>query len=171
VTLLPHLVNERAPTWPTTSGSIVGITAATSAAAIYRAAMTASYYRLAAILDLVEGATRPVERVVVSGGVLNSPRLLAILSDALGRDLHVCRERESSLRGAALHVLRERDVAIAPLPGGRTIRHNPEIAARHRERRNVHGAFERLLERSRQAATSDCSGGLAAASAFSILRK
>jgi gluconokinase len=149
VILLPHLVAERAPTWPGAHGCISGITAATSAPELYRAAMTASYYRLAAILDRLEKATLPITRVIVSGGVLASPRLLAILADAVGRDLHVCRERESSLRGAALHVLAQGGRTLAPLHAGRVVRHQPHLAAQHRERRFAHAEFERLLEHSR----------------------
>jgi gluconokinase len=149
LTVLPHLVRERAPNWPQTSGCMAGVTAATTAGDFYRAAITGSYYRLAAILDLLEDATVPVGKVIVSGGVLASPRLLAILADSLGRDLHVCRERESSLRGAALHVFSRGGMEFPRLPPGRIIRHRPQLATQHLERRRAHTAFERLLARVR----------------------
>ncbi len=150
VTILPHLVSERAPTWPTnTGGTFTGITAATSAAEIHRAAMTAAYYRLASILDLLEAVTGPTEQVIVSGGVLKSPRLLAILADAIGRDLHVCPVPESSLRGAAVYALQRLGCEVAPLRSGRIIRQRPPLASKHRERRRGQAELERRMSSER----------------------
>jgi gluconokinase len=140
--VLPHLVQERAPTWPDrVSGTFAGLTHVTSAADIYRGATTATYYRLADILE----ALPPAEEVIVSGGVLKSKASLAILADCLGRDIHVCRELESSLRGAAIFALAKLGYTVPPLRTGKLVRHNPALADKHRVRREKQRALERLL--------------------------
>jgi gluconokinase len=146
LTVLPYLVSERAPTWPEqVGGTITGITAVSSAAEIFRAATTATYYRLADILDSVDPAVTRVEEVIVSGGVLKSAASLRILADCVGRDIRICRELESSLRGAAVHALTLLGREIAPLRAGSLIVHRPALAAKHRVRRQRQADFERLL--------------------------
>jgi sugar (pentulose or hexulose) kinase len=104
LTLLPFWVSERAPTWPETlSGTISGLTQATTAADLLRATISAVSCRLEQILELSEGATK-AKKIIVSAGVLRSPATLQILANALGRDLEVSRESEASLRGAAVYV-------------------------------------------------------------------
>jgi gluconokinase len=146
VTVLPYLVSERAPTWPEqVGGTITGMTAVTSAAEIFRAATTATYYRLAEIVDALDPAGTRVEEVIVSGGVLKAPASLRILADCLGRDIQICHELESSLRGAALHALTFLGHEIAPLRRGRVVAHRPAITAEHRLRRQRQIDLERLL--------------------------
>ncbi len=53
LTILPFWAGERAPTWPENlSGTIVGLSQATTAADIVVAALVAVYYRLADILEI-----------------------------------------------------------------------------------------------------------------------
>ncbi len=146
LTILPFLVGERAPTWPENlRGTIVGLTPTTGARDLFRAGTTASFYRLAAILDQLHPA--PESEVIVSGGVLNSPPALAILADCLGRDLRVCRELESSLRGAAVYALEKIGYHPSPLRPGRIVRCRRDFAALHRERRAKQEELERRLRR------------------------
>jgi gluconokinase len=146
LTVLPFLVRERAPTWPeNVPAAVTGVTAVTSAADVCRAATTATYYRLADILDSLERAVTPVDEVIVSGGVLKSPASLRILADSLGRDIQVCRELESSLRGAAVHALAHLGCEVAPLRAGPRVRHRPALTAKHRLRRKRQADFERRL--------------------------
>lgn len=148
LTVLPYFVNERAPSWPENlRGTITGLAATTSAADIFRAATTSTCYRLAEILDRIEGAIDPAEEVIVSGGILQSPTALTILADCLGRDLRICRELESSLRGAARHALDHLGLTSAPVSAGKFVRHRPALAEQHRERRLKQAALERLLSR------------------------
>jgi gluconokinase len=140
--VLPHLVSERAPTWPeNVLGTFAGLTHVTSAADIYRAVTTATYYRLADILE----ALPPAEEIIVSGGVLKSKASLEILADCLGRDIHVCRELESSLRGAAIFALTKLGYKVPPIRAGKLVRHNPALAEKHRARRGKQRALERLF--------------------------
>ncbi|HEY0369118.1 MAG TPA: FGGY family carbohydrate kinase [Chthoniobacterales bacterium] len=142
--ILPFWVQERAPTWPNElRGMILGLRPTTSAADILRATTTSVFYRLAAIIERMPRANE----AIVSGGILHSPASLAILADALGRDIRICAEMESSLRGAATHGLQHLGFETAPLPRGKVIRHQPALAAKHRERRARQEELERALTR------------------------
>lgn len=146
LTILPFWVGERAPTWPEDlRGTITGLTPRSSAADILRAAMTSTYYRLAGILDVLESAVPRTEEIIISGGVLHSRVSLKILADSLGRDIRVCTELESSLRGAATYSLRNLGYAPASLQRGELVRHRPALAEQHRARRAQQDALERLL--------------------------
>jgi gluconokinase len=146
ITVLPFWVNERAPTWPENqSGTVVGLTQATSAAEIFRAATTSVFNRISQILDLLETALGRAERVIVAGGVVRSMPMLQVLADAIGHDLEVCREPEASLRGAAVHALNCLGDSPAPLPKGKIISYDSMLAARHRENRERQIALEKLL--------------------------
>lgn len=146
LTVLPFWVSERAPTWPEKlRGTITGLTPVTSAADIYRAATSSTYYRLAEILEAIESAGHSTAEIIVSGGVLHSAALLAILADCLGRDIRVCTELESSLRGAAVHALQSLGSVPAPLRRGRLVRNNHALAERHRTRRAKQALLERRL--------------------------
>ncbi len=148
LTVLPFWVTERAPTWPEDlAGTIIGLTAVTSAADILRAVTTSTYYRLAEILELLPTSSPGAKEVIVSGGILHSPASLRILADTLGSDLRICRELESSLRGAAIHALHQLGHRVAPLRPGRIVRHRPALAEMHRRRRLEQNALERLLSR------------------------
>lgn len=146
ITVLPFWVNERAPTWPENlHGVVMGLNQTTSAAQILRATTCSVFYRLGTILDLVERAAGPAKEVIVSGGILHSPRSLRLLADAMGRDLRVSSEPEASLRGAAVYALERLGHKPAPLRKGRLVRHIPALAVRHRIRRERQAALESLL--------------------------
>jgi sugar (pentulose or hexulose) kinase len=146
LTVLPFWVNERAPTWPEhLQGTMSGLTQATRAPQILRAAITSTYYRLADILDLIETTAGRPRQVIVSGGVAHSAASLRLLADAMGRDLTNCAELEASLRGAALYGLEQIGCAHSSPSKGKTIQYNRALAARHRQRRQRQNALEKLL--------------------------
>ncbi|HEX4630325.1 MAG TPA: gluconokinase [Chthoniobacterales bacterium] len=146
LTILPFWVKERAPTWPENlPGAIVGLTQSTDAAAIFRAAMCATFYRLADILELLEQNAGRAKQVIVSGGILRSKPSLVLLADSLGRDICISAEKEASLRGAAVYVLEKLGHAPAPLPKPKIIRHNSNLAAKHRVRRERQRGLEEQL--------------------------
>jgi glycerol kinase len=127
------------------NATITGLDAATNAADIFRAATTATYYRLAEIFDALGPTIPPLAHVIVSGGVLQSPASLRILADCLGRDIRVSAELESSLRGAAIYALERFGRDVDPLPLGRNVRHRPSLTQKHCERRRRQTELERLL--------------------------
>ena len=146
LTILPFWVNERAPSWPENlRGAIVGLTQSTDAAAIFRAAMCATFYRLADILELLEQNNGRAKQIIVSGGILRSKPALLLLADSLGRDICVSAEQEASLRGAAVYVLEKLGYAAAPLRKPKLIRHNRSLAAGHRVRRERQSILETTL--------------------------
>ncbi|MFL6529880.1 MAG: gluconokinase [Chthoniobacterales bacterium] len=148
LTILPFWVQERAPTWPEDlRGAIVGLRPVTSAADIIRATTTSVFYRLAAIVDEIEVALGRADEIIVSGGILHSPASLAILADSLGRDIRICVEMESSLRGAAIYALEHLGHEVTPLRRGKLVRHRPALAAKHRERHARQEQLERQLSR------------------------
>ena len=70
------------------------------------------------------------KKIIVSGGIGQSPASLQILADSLGRDLEVCADQEASLRGAAVHALERLGHKIAAPKFQRRIRHNRAEASR-----------------------------------------
>jgi gluconokinase len=146
ITVLPFWVAERTPTWPENlAGAIIGLTQATDAAQILRATTCAVFYRLGEILDLIESATGPAKKVIVSGGILRSVASVRLLADALGRDLCVSAEAEASLRGAAVYVLEKLGKKATPLRKARVVRHDRHLAKKHRARRAREVALEKRL--------------------------
>ncbi len=146
LTVLPFWIGERAPSWPPDlGGTIIGLSPTTSATDILRATTTSTFYRLADILERLQTST--ARQVIVSGGILHSPASLAMLADALGSDIRICRELESSLRGAAVHALVNLGLRVKPLRPGRIVRHRVGLAAKHRNRRAAQRELERLLTR------------------------
>jgi gluconokinase len=117
LTVLPFWVGERAPTWPEDlRGTIVGLTASTSARDVLRATQEAVFHRLAQIAELL-----PARQFMVSGGIQKSRAELQLLADVLGRDVVACSEPESSLRGAAVSALEKLGVTVPLPPAGRLI--------------------------------------------------
>ena len=151
LTVLPFWVNERAPTWPEQQhGLIDGLSQATTATQMIRAITCSVFYRLADILDLMEGSTQRYRRIIVSGGILQSSAEIRLLADAIGRDVRVAREAEASLRGAAIHAWRELGFEVKFRPAGTMVRCHKELAAKHRKRRQRQRQLESLLERGRR---------------------
>ena len=146
LTVLPFWVGERAPTWPDhLGGSLVGLTQASDAAEILRATSCAVFYRLGGILDLIEKTIGPAKEIIVSGGVLHSGASLRLLADALGRDLCVSTQAEASLRGAAIYALETLGHEATALRKAKVVRHDRELAKRHRFRREKQVTLEKLL--------------------------
>ena len=143
LTILPFWVSERAPTWPENlEGVIVGLTQATTAADLLHATTAATSHRLAEIFERLEKALGPVKKIVVSGGILQSPASLQILADSLGRDLETCADQEASLRGAAVHALEQSGRKVPAPKRGKQIRYRRKAVRAARQQR----ARQRELE-------------------------
>jgi gluconokinase len=148
LTILPFWASERAPTWPEhLDGVIHGLTQATTAADLLHAATAAVCHRLAEILIQLETSIGRAKRILVSGGILQSPASLQILADSLGRNLDVCADQEASLRGAAVHALEAAGRKLAPPRCDKKVRPNRKFAARARQERERQRALEELLSR------------------------
>lgn len=146
MTILPFWVDERAPSWPDSNGgTITGLTQATTAGDLYRAATTSVFNRIGQILTLLESSTGRSRRIILSAGVVRSDASVRLFADVLGRDIEICRERETSLRGAALHAVRRVGGFPVSLGKGRIVRCVQKLAASHARRRERQVALEKLL--------------------------
>jgi gluconokinase len=146
LTVLPFWVGERAPSWPENlRGTIVGLDQTTTAAQLFRATICATFYRLAEILNRVEDAAGPAEKIIVSGGILHSAASVRLLADAFGRDISVSSQAEASLRGAAVYVLEKLGHRPDSLPKPTVVRHNRNLAKKHRTRREQQVSLEKTL--------------------------
>ncbi|MEO7166826.1 MAG: gluconokinase [Chthoniobacterales bacterium] len=146
LTILPFWVSERAPSWPEElDGVILGLTQASTAADLLHAATAASFQRLGEILVELEKAIGRAKKIIVSGGILQSPASLQILADALGRDLETSAHQEASLRGAAVYALGMLGKKIPRTKRGKIIRHNRSKSAAARAARTRQKNLEGLL--------------------------
>jgi gluconokinase len=134
--ILPFWVEERAPTWPEGQhGLISGLNQATTAGEIARSAATAVFYRLWQILQGLEGSVGRMRRIIVSGGILQSPASVALLADAIGRNIEKSLETEASMRGAAVYALNQLGIQLKAGRRGEIVKHDPKLARMHRARR------------------------------------
>jgi gluconokinase len=103
LTFLPFLGGERSTGWdPDATGTITGLTFATTSADICQAALEGVGFRFAAIADLMT----EIEQVVVTGGaLLKDDHWAQVMADALARPVTRSLVREASLRGAAVAAL------------------------------------------------------------------
>ena len=87
---------------PLLSGLVVGQTLATTAAEIYRALIEATAFGARVIVEQVEQYSLPIEDIVVSGGIAQSPLAMQIYADVLGRTVRLARSANASAAGAAI---------------------------------------------------------------------
>ncbi len=146
LTVLPFWVSERAPSWPEgRRGLIDRLSQATSAGQIARASTMATFYRLGGILKILEKSFGHARRIVISGGILQSPASLPVLADAIGRDVEVSHEQEASLRGAAAYALRQLGMTMQRPVSRKLVKHERGLAAKHRVRHARQQALEMRL--------------------------
>ncbi len=144
--VLPFWVNERAPSWPDDArGVICGLNPTVTAAEIVRSLATASFYRLAQILDILQANGHGISRIIISGGILRSTEAVRLLADSIGHDVEISRVQEASLRGAAVFALEQQGIHLRPLATGRLIKHNRALAKLHALRRAKQEALERRM--------------------------
>jgi gluconokinase len=124
LTILPFITGERSLGWHAEARmTITGLSSHTSPADLLRAAMEALAYQLDGVytqlresLSVQEGVT---PRVIASGGaLLGSKTLQQVIADTLGAPIYPSRDREASVRGAALLALEALGVIpdIAQIP-------------------------------------------------------
>lgn len=120
--VLPFVAGERAPGWSGDArATISGITLATSALDVARAALEGVTYRWAQIATLLRTAVTGTPLIVASGGGLKYvPAWAQLIADALGLPVALSAEPETTSRGVALLALRSlgviRSFADLPVP-------------------------------------------------------
>lgn len=118
LTILPFLRGERAPGWASEATlSISGITPATTAAHIIRAAFEAVAFRFRLIYDRLKPLLAPDSEIVASGGALQENLLWRqILADVLQTPVHLIDVPEATSRGAAILALQALGLPEPPVP-------------------------------------------------------
>ena len=135
LTFQPFLGGERSLGWdPNRRGTIEGLTFATTPLDIAQAALEAVCYRLADVLDAING----IESVVATGAaLLGNDAWLQVLADVLGRPVEVSAVPEGSARGAALVVLERLGVPVPGAPIARIVEPRGERHEIHLRLRQV----------------------------------
>ncbi len=145
---LPFLTGERSPGWNSRArGVLFGLSLHHGRAHFARAMLESVGLRLRSVLEAMEQVAGPAREIRVSGGFVNSPLWLQIVSDILGRSLFVPSTPNTSALGAALlgwHALGE----LPELQGAeRLVGISSEVAPnpdRHDIYSRLFGLYEKL---------------------------
>ena len=118
LTILPFLRGERAPGWATEAAlTISGISPATTAAHIVRAAFEAVALRFRLIYDRLCPLLPAGTEIVASGGALqDNPLWRQILADVMQTPVHLVNVDEATSRGAAILALQALGLPQPPDP-------------------------------------------------------
>jgi gluconokinase len=135
LTFLPFLGGERSLGWdPSRRGAIEGLTFATTPLDIAQAALEGVCYRLADVLEAIDG----LEAIDATGGaLLANPAWLQVLADVLGRPVEVSGVPEGSARGAAMVALERLGLPVPEAPTARIVEPRPERQEIHLRSREV----------------------------------
>lgn len=99
---LPYINGERCPVWDeNSSGIFMGIREYHLTPHFLRAGIESVCYALKNILEVLEETTKIIQ-VNVTGGFINSPEWLQILTDILNKNICVIPGQDASARGAAI---------------------------------------------------------------------
>lgn len=104
LTFVPLLAGERSPGFAShATGSIAGLTQATTAVQIVRAGLEATAIEFARVDQRLDGELPGAKRLIANGaGLLASPAWMQIMADAIGKPVAESKAKEASSRGAAI---------------------------------------------------------------------
>jgi gluconokinase len=104
LTFVPLLAGERSPGFAShATGSLAGLTQATTATDIVRAGLEATAIEFRRVDERLDAILPGARRLVGNGaGLLASPVWMQIMADAIGKPLAESKAREASSRGAAI---------------------------------------------------------------------
>jgi gluconokinase len=98
----PYLSGERAPLWATdASASFIGLTMVHDRRHMARAVAEGIFLNLYTVLQAIEAADAPVERILAVGGFARSAFLRQMVADVFGRAIEFPDDLDSSALGAA----------------------------------------------------------------------
>lgn len=146
VCLVPAFTGLGAPWWDRQAvGLVCGVTAATTAAHVARAALEAVAHQVADVLDAL--GAQDLHTLHADGGATASRLLMQTQADLLGRDVVVSANAEVSALGAALMGFTRLGWDLPDLQAGGGRRYSP--AADAKERREARASWSRALDRAR----------------------
>jgi gluconokinase len=149
--VLPFLTGERNPGYaPHATASFSRMDWRTTPSGIFRGLLEGIALRLALIADELRGEAPAVERVIASGGGIESvPGWCSILADVLGLPVTASAEGQATLRGTALVALDvvAPDTARGHAAIGDTVNPDGAAASAYLEKRRQHAAaYAALVE-------------------------
>jgi len=154
LTFVPLLAGERSPGFAShATGSIAGLTQATTALDIVRAGLEAIAIEFGRVDRLLDAVLPGARRLVANGaGLLASPAWMQIMADAIGKPVAESKAKEASARGAAILALEH----LGAINGdrlrsevGRTYHSEPEAHAAYQVQTARQEELYRLLVRER----------------------
>jgi len=105
--LLPYLLGERAPVWDGEArGAFVGLNTEHQQRHLVRAGMEGISFALLQILEALEAGEGRVKRVYASGGYLQSPAWLQLLSNIFNKEMLHVSVADASAMGACMMAMR-----------------------------------------------------------------
>jgi gluconokinase len=151
LTFLPLIAGERSPGWvDDATGSIKGLTLATTPLDLLQAGLEGVICRILQIYELLRQALPSQPQIIASGGAaMHSPFMLSRLADALGQPVYPSAVGEASARGAALlalealGILQEADDILPPV--GEAYHPDPERHQRFRAMLHAQKEFYRQV--------------------------
>jgi gluconokinase len=154
LTFVPLLAGERSPGFAShASGSIAGLTQATTATDIVRAGLEATAIEFRRVDERLDAVLPGARRLVGNGaGLLASPAWMQIMADAIGKPLAESKAPEASARGAAIlaaEFIRALNSDRLKTEVGRTYRPNPSAHDAYTAQMARQEELYRLLVRDR----------------------
>jgi gluconokinase len=137
LTFVPMLAGERSPGFAShATGSIAGLTQATTALDIVRAGLEAVAIEFGRVDRLLDTVLPGARRLVANGaGLLASPAWMQIMADAIGKPVAESKAKEASARGAAILALEK----IGALDGDRL---RSEVGRTYHSDAEAHGLYQ-----------------------------
>jgi len=154
LTFVPLLAGERSPGFAShATGSIAGLTQATTATDIVRAGLEATAIEFRRVDERLDAVLPGAKRLIANGaGLLASPAWMQIMADAIGKPVAESKAAEASSRGAAILAAEHigaLDGDSMPTVVGRTFRTNPAAYAAYAGQMRRQEELYRLLIRER----------------------
>lgn len=142
---IPFVFGERCPGWrENRRGGFVGIHAAHDEFDLYHAVLEGVLFNMRQCYEILEDLGGKPERILLSGGIMNSKEWAQMAADIFGREILASGVANDSTVGGAL-------VALQAVTGGNQAEvYRPAIASRlvprHRECRAYQRRYQRYLE-------------------------
>jgi len=145
----PFMAGERSPFYnPEARAAVIGMTFSHRREHILRSLMEGVAYRISALYGILSGGDD--FRLVLTGGILDSPAWMQITADFLGRNLWKSGRRYAAAWGAVLVALRALGIVDSPKNLQRFISAGGKIEyahTAHRQYKEVRASYERYYQR------------------------